>query len=123
MPRIFPGRQWKSNLSAFSGEVAYGSFEDAVEQIPYPGSHLTAFSFPNQTLSVGAPMSAAPVIQPAGARVTLFILTPNLPAGLTFNSSTGVISGTPTAPFGTAQFRMQVNAATSYFTTFTLSVS
>ncbi len=52
---------------------------------------------------------------------TWSIMSGSLPAGLTLNSSTGVISGTPTAT-GTSSFTVRVTDANSKSTTKTLSI-
>lgn len=57
-------------------------------------SNLT-YTTPNQ-FTIGSPI---PTLTPTntGGVVTSYSITPTLPAGLSFNSSTGEISGTPTA--------------------------
>ena len=49
-------------------------------------------------LQVGAPVSLAPTVASSFGTVTSYALTGALPAGLSFNTSTGVISGAPTTP-------------------------
>ncbi len=125
-PWIFPKRQWKSNLRWYPGGVTSGLIEDAAEPTPYPGSHLTSFVYSPATLAltVGVAMSpAVPVILPAGARVVVFWITPNLPAGLVFQNGTGTISGTPTTPQAPTAYQVRADAAMSYFTTITIGVT
>jgi hypothetical protein len=113
-------------LVGFPGNVGCGSIENAQMAIPYPGSHLTQFTYPSSSLalSVGVPMTPiSPTILPAGAIVTLFEMTPRPPPGLTLNNGTGVLSGTPTQAQGATVYRMQVNAATAYYFNLTISIT
>jgi hypothetical protein len=64
-----------------------------------PGS-LT-YSTASPTFSVGTPITALTPTSSGGAVVS-YSVAPALPAGLSLNASTGAISGTPTAPSGTA---------------------
>ena len=60
----------------------------------------TTFSYPQATATIGQPFSLAPVTS-GFTQPTFALLYGNLPAGLTLNPATGVISGTPTGPTGT----------------------
>jgi hypothetical protein len=60
----------------------------------------TTFSYPHATAIIGQPFSLAPVTS-GFTNPTYALLYGNLPAGLTLNPTTGVISGTPTGPIGT----------------------
>ncbi|HEX9981561.1 MAG TPA: putative Ig domain-containing protein [Flavobacterium sp.] len=55
-----------------------------------------SYSSPNTFTSGSAITPLAPSV--SGGTVTSYSITPSLPAGLAFNTATGVISGTPTAP-------------------------
>ena len=60
----------------------------------------TTFSYPAATATIGQPFTLTPIT--AGfTNPTFALLYGNLPAGLTLNTTTGVISGTPTGPAGT----------------------
>jgi hypothetical protein len=120
----FPGRVWKSKLSAYAGAVAAGTIDEAVPGIPLPGPILTAFSYGTGTLalSVGVPMSLSPTVEPAGA-VRKFGIFPGVPAGLIFNDTTGVLSGTPTTPAGATLYTFTGEAAYTYSTTRTITVT
>ncbi len=81
---------------------------------------------PNQTLGLGTPLTlsiASYVTEPNGDTVT-YSLTGALPAGLNFNSSTGIISGIPT---GLGIFNLSVTATdkdgTSNVDAFTITVT
>jgi hypothetical protein len=60
----------------------------------------TTFSYPQKTAIIGQPFYLAPVTS-GFTNPTYALLYGNLPAGLTLNPTTGVISGTPTGPTGT----------------------
>jgi hypothetical protein len=60
----------------------------------------TTFSYPQATAKIGQPFSLAPVTS-GFTKPTFALLYGNLPAGLTLDPATGVISGTPTGPIGT----------------------
>ncbi len=62
-------------------------------------------SLPDQSLTVGTQMTALnpPLLRSAEGAVT-YVVSPSLPAGLAINSSTGVISGTPTAAAALATY-------------------
>ncbi|MDP2894169.1 MAG: choice-of-anchor D domain-containing protein, partial [Sulfurimonas sp.] len=83
---------------------------------------------PNQTAIVGTAFSlniASYVTLTNADPVTLYTLSgDSLPAGLSFNSSTGVLSGTPTAATSAASLSVNAtdNDGTSNSDTFTISV-
>lgn len=60
----------------------------------------TTFSYPQGTATIGQPFSLTPVTS-GFTKPTFALIYGNLPAGLTLNPTTGVISGTPTGPIGT----------------------
>ncbi len=97
------------------------------------------------TATVSITIAAAPAITPATQMVTgrvgtaitsttaytpsgftgavSFAISPTLPAGLSLDSTTGVISGTPTAPQTTADFTITATGATSGTATATVSIT
>lgn len=77
-----------------------------------------------QTLSatVGTSFSSPALTQAGFSSTPTFSVHPALPAGLTINSSTGVISGTPTAAAGQSTFTISANGLDSATATFTLEV-
>jgi ribosomal protein S11 len=60
----------------------------------------TTFSYPQASAKIGQPFSLAPVTS-GFTQPTFALLYGNLPAGLTLDPATGIISGTPTGPIGT----------------------
>jgi len=60
----------------------------------------TTFSYPRLTATIGQPFSLSPVTS-GFTQPTFAVFYGNLPAGLTLNAATGIISGTPTGPVGT----------------------
>jgi hypothetical protein len=77
------------------------SFEIAPAVVAPPSS-LSYFTNPatytmGSAITINAPTSS-------GGAVTSYVVSPALPAGLTLNPSTGVISGTPTAVVATGSY-------------------
>jgi hypothetical protein len=60
----------------------------------------TTFSYPRATAAIGRPFTLRPTTS-GFTKPTFALLYGSLPAGLTLNKQTGVISGTPTEPIGT----------------------
>jgi hypothetical protein len=60
----------------------------------------TTFSYPHATATIGQPFTLTPVTS-GFTKPTFALLYGNLPAGLTLDPATGVISGKPTVPAGT----------------------
>lgn len=76
----------------------------------------------SQVVSVGASVSIA--ITASNPPLTSFALSGTLPSGLNFNTSTGVISGTPSAPMASTALTLTASnaAGTSAAVTLNLSV-
>lgn len=73
-------------------EVAYGTNPNDPSSKPFPS--LDSYSTPNPVYAVGLPIAPnAPVF--SNGTPTGFSVSPALPAGLSLDPSTGVISGTP----------------------------
>ncbi|NBS87440.1 MAG: hypothetical protein EBS60_05080, partial [Verrucomicrobia bacterium] len=77
------------------------SFEIAPAVVAAPSS-LSYFTNP-ATYTMGSAITINAPTSSAGA-VTSYVVSPALPAGLTLNPSTGVISGTPTAVVATGSY-------------------
>ncbi|WP_196504828.1 putative Ig domain-containing protein [Aestuariivirga litoralis] len=76
-------------------------------------------------LQIGAEAHFTPVTAALGTAPYVFSVTPNLPTGLTLNSSTGEISGTPTASAPAHSYTMHIQDAHGFSALgqFALSVS
>lgn len=122
---IFPKRQWKSSLLAFSAGVRAGEPDAAQVGIPLPGPLVTSFEFSPSvaSLSVGVPATLTPTVAPAGAVRKFYLSGGPLPAGLSMSDSTGVISGTPTAPKAATVYRVLGDAAYTYEARITITVT
>ena len=91
-----------------------------VSVIPLPAiAYSASYSFERtKTISSASPTST-------GGTVATYAISPTLPSGLTFNTSTGVISGTPTAVSASQTYTVTGTTATVSCvgtTTFTLEV-
>ncbi|MDR3705749.1 MAG: sialidase domain-containing protein [Paludibacteraceae bacterium] len=74
--------------------TAYGS----VVSFTTTGIAPTSISYPTpNTFYVDTAITALSPTIVGGTAITSYTISPNLPGGLSFNSSTGIISGTPTA--------------------------
>ena len=69
------------------------------------------------TFTAGTAITALNPTITAGSGSTTFTVSPGLPAGLSINSSTGVISGTPTAGLSVANASYTVTATNAFGTT------
>jgi len=87
-----------------NGATATASFTLTVNS----GITATA-AIPSEVLTYGAAANFTPVTGSGGTGTLSYSISPALPAGLSLNSSTGAVSGTPTA----------VSAATNYTVTIT----
>ena len=77
-----------------------------------------------QNLTVGTAMASfTPLTASGGASPYIFSYTGTLPAGLNFNTSTGAVSGTPTATYATADVVFSVQDANSVVASTTSTVS
>ena len=77
-----------------------------------------------QNLTVGTAMASfTPLTASGGATPYIFSYAGTLPAGLNFNTSTGAVSGTPTATYATADVVFSVQDANSVVASTTSTVS
>jgi uncharacterized protein YhjY with autotransporter beta-barrel domain len=66
---------------------------------------VTTQAVPSTTLTSGTAAPAfTPVTASGGFGTIAYAISPTLPAGLTFNTTTGAIAGTPTAPLAVTKF-------------------
>ncbi|CCD97795.1 putative Ig domain-containing protein [Bradyrhizobium sp. STM 3809] len=83
-------------------------------------------SIPSKSLTINvAATSFTPVTGGGGTSPLTYGIAPTLPAGLSFNTSTGAITGTPTATSGATTYTVTVTDAnsTSASNTFSLAVN
>ncbi len=60
------------------------------------------------TYSVGESVSAQPIQAMGGSGNFTYSITPSLPSGLSFNTSTGFITGTPSSTLSLTSFTVTV---------------
>jgi subtilisin family serine protease len=82
-------------VNSFFGEGRTDAYEAVSTSTP-PGNTVTVTNPGNQTGTVGTAVSLQIQAGSSGTNETLAYSATGLPAGLTINSSTGLISGTPT---------------------------
>ena len=88
---------------------ACGGGDDADDPTP-PAPTPASISYPSpQTLVVGTAVSLTPT---ANGSPASYSVTPALPAGLTLNATTGVISGSPTSVTPQATYTVSATAST-----------
>lgn len=79
--------------------------------------------YPSATLTATKTVAISPLTPTVGGgAVITYTVSPALPAGLTINTSTGVISGTPTALSPSANYTLTANNGTG-FTTFAMNIT
>lgn len=66
---------------------------------------------PSYVDPINTAFTATPVTATGGAQPYVYTLKNTLPAGMSYNSSTGVLSGTPTAPFSRTPMQVEVTEA------------
>ncbi|MGZ3806002.1 MAG: choice-of-anchor Q domain-containing protein, partial [Pseudobdellovibrionaceae bacterium] len=98
-------------------------FNGAVQLVSGPSCNnafmaVTRYSCPSQVLLKGTAVSLNPLASQSGLE---YSISPSLPAGLTFNSSTGQIDGTPSADFPMTDFTITAKSQ-SGLTNSTLSL-
>lgn len=117
-----PGRQWKSALTAYQGVGSTAADPRLAPFIPYPGPKLENFSYAPVPLTSGVTMTPLLPFY-SNATPTGFSVDGALAPGLSLNTTTGEISGTPTTP-GTYPTQIQGYAAggnTATIVTFVVS--
>ena len=103
IPYVITGTGASSGLASVTVTIGVTSASASVER-------------PSQVVQAeaGQPITQTASIDAAGLVGTItYSITPQLPAGLTFNSSTGVISGTPVSPLNGATFTISAAGSTS----------
>ena len=88
-------------------------------------AHTLSLAYPSSTRDIGVPAQLSPVISHVEGTVSYAITSGTLPAGLSLNSATGVISGTPTT-VTSGPVPLEITATDSYASAtapFTLQVT
>ena len=111
-----------SSNSGNGGGWANGG-DAGVVKIQYANPHPT-FSYQNssQTTSAGVAFAANPITS-TGTAITSFSIAPALPAALSFNTSTGAITGTPNALLSATTYTITGTDASSATGTTTLTLT
>jgi autotransporter-associated beta strand protein len=110
------------SVTTYKFAVSYvgGTGNDVVLTAIFPPSNLTYSTNPASYVTGTAIAANSP--SSSGSPVVSYSVSPTLPAGLTLNTSTGVITGTPTTATATASYTVTAtNAAGS--TTASLSIT
>lgn len=104
-----------ANMTGYGG--GYGGGAASVNEIGGNGAVLIAFpSTPSKLYSINTPIAALLPSYIGGTPATSYSISPSLPAGLSFNTATGVISGTPTTVTNSTIYNVTVNYAGGSFT-------
>ena len=102
-PDVLTGATSQDPFSRFSAGAGYAIFGFGLPSISYPSGAIA---------TVGTAMTPlTPVVQKTGTAT--FSITPALPAGLSLDPSTGVISGTPTSQAAGATYSVTMIDAVS----------
>ena len=72
------------------------------------GAAALSLSYPNAIVHVGRTQAITPTVSGAGGSLTFSLSTGTLPAGMTINATTGVISGTPIVAQGATPVTVSV---------------
>jgi hypothetical protein len=86
-----------------------------------PGTPLSG-SCPTNVAATGSPYSSSVVASGGTGPYTYAVIFGSLPTGLSLNSSTGAITGTPSGGAGTSNFTFQINDSVGDITTFSCSI-
>lgn len=96
-----------------------GSTETYTVTIAVPRSEYEDTAATNINMAVGTPTSVSPVQHTIGST---YSISPTLPGGLSFDTATGVISGTPTAPYGPATHTITQTKSDGSTVTYTVTI-
>ena len=87
------------------------------------GAATLSVSYPNATAHVGKPQVITPTVSGARGAVGFSLASGALPSGMSLDPTTGIVSGTPTAPQSKTPLTVRVSDATSSVdVTFTIEV-
>ncbi|BDU75916.1 Ig domain-containing protein [Mesoterricola sediminis] len=96
-----------SPLAAYTvtARNSHGATSTQVQiQVAAANAPPSALTYPTALISATAGLPIAPDVPTVSGTVTRFTLTPDPPAGLALDPTTGVLSGTPTAPSALAAY-------------------
>ncbi len=106
-------------------QVTDGSATDDVTFTIEVLAHTLSLAYPSSTRDIGVPAQLSPVISHVEGTVTYRLTKGALPAGLTLNTTTGKITGTPTA-VTSGPIALEITATDAYASAtaaFTLQVT
>jgi large repetitive protein len=87
------------------------------------GAATLSVSYPNATAHVGKPQVITPTISGARGAIGFSLVSGAVPSGMSLDPTTGIVSGTPTAPQSRTPLTVRVSdTASSVDVTFTLEV-
>ncbi|MBP6459499.1 MAG: autotransporter-associated beta strand repeat-containing protein, partial [Crocinitomicaceae bacterium] len=113
------GTQYSIKIRAVNS-LGFGAASSAVTATPLPALPIIGFASTTQTAVINRAISIT--TNNSGGAAT-FAIAPALPAGVALNSSTGLISGTPTAIMASRSYTVTAtNAAGSSSATFSLFI-
>lgn len=108
--QVYNGTVWTTTLGATASVTV------APANLVYTGSPFT-FNVSNAITPINAPTNS-------GGVVMGYTISPSLPTGLSFNTSTGAISGTPTVASGTTTYTITAtNSSGNTTTTINITVN
>ena len=110
-------------VSLYNGGAAYQHGGGANYVSCVRGSISATATTTAQSLGVGVAMSFSPLTPIGGATPYTYSYTGTLPAGLSFNTSTGAVTGTPTTTYATANLVFSVKDANNVVASTTSTVN
>ena len=99
----FPLTVTATDSNGFSGSQSY--------TLTVNGAVVAALAIPSETLTYGAAANFRPVMGSGGTGTLSYSIFPSLPPGLSISSSTGAITGTPTATSPATAYTVTVTDA------------
>ena len=128
-----PGRIQRANLNGSNVQTLVTGLENPYSIVlgippitgPSPSLTFNPSTIPDQTFKVGTPVSLILPIATGGTAPYIYIIRPNLPAGLQYDNTTRVLSGTPTTatPRNTYTYTARDAKGVSGTLTFTITVT
>ncbi len=97
--------------SADAGAVSFNQSPTFQQTLPVENSSGLTLTFPSPSYAFPMGIAITPISPTMTGAITGCIVSPSLPAGLTLNSSTCVISGTPTAAQPATNYTITTSSA------------